>query len=216
MFGWKGFEIELMTGKLDLRTSDTKEKIIKEAQRLYHEGGYKHMATEKITKTLNITRPALYHHFPGGKEELFREMISLYVNEKLSEMAKAYDTYPDTFSRLKQMIIIITSESVMDIRRMLSVEMVEFDRPTQELLWQKLYELRGMIMRVMQEAKERGEFRPIDPNVMFFSFLTLCGLCGQISEAQFQHTEMRKYFDTDRDTTISVLLDTWLNGVVVR
>jgi TetR/AcrR family transcriptional regulator, cholesterol catabolism regulator len=205
-----------MTAKSDLRTTDTKERIIKEAQRLYHEGGYNHMALDKISGTLNVTRPALYHHFPGGKEQLFREMIEHLIDQRVKELSASIQKGTSTREKFENMIWTIINNPMMDIRRMLANEMAEFQEETKALLWQKLAQLRGLVMGVMESAVEKGEFRAQNLNLVFFSFLTLCDMCEHLIHSQEHFSQMKDFVSEDKESIIKVLLDNWLNGVTVR
>jgi len=49
---------------------DTKSLIIDTASILFQQKGYKSVGLSEILKACNVTKGALYHHFPNGKEEL--------------------------------------------------------------------------------------------------------------------------------------------------
>ena len=49
---------------------DTKSLLIDTATTLFQQKGYKSVGINEILKASNVTKGALYHHFPNGKEEL--------------------------------------------------------------------------------------------------------------------------------------------------
>lgn len=49
---------------------DTKSLLIDTATTLFQQKGYKNVGLNEILKACNVTKGALYHHFPNGKEEL--------------------------------------------------------------------------------------------------------------------------------------------------
>lgn len=49
---------------------DTKSLMIETATILFQQKGYKSVGLNELLKACNITKGALYHHFPNGKEEL--------------------------------------------------------------------------------------------------------------------------------------------------
>lgn len=49
---------------------DTKSLMIDTATLLFQQKGYKGVGVSEILKACNVTKGALYHHFPNGKEEL--------------------------------------------------------------------------------------------------------------------------------------------------
>ena len=53
----------------------TTAALIDAARDLFAERGYANVGTEEIVQRAGVTRGALYHHFRGGKEELFRAVV---------------------------------------------------------------------------------------------------------------------------------------------
>lgn len=49
---------------------DTKTLLIETATTLFQQKGYKTVGLNEILKACNVTKGALYHHFPNGKDEL--------------------------------------------------------------------------------------------------------------------------------------------------
>ena len=57
-----------------MRTTDTKERLIKAALDLFSENGYEGTSVEQIAKAVGIKTPSIYAHFKG-KEELLGAVI---------------------------------------------------------------------------------------------------------------------------------------------
>ncbi|MGZ4178354.1 MAG: TetR family transcriptional regulator [Solirubrobacteraceae bacterium] len=53
----------------------TSGALIAAGRELFAERGYAAVGTEEIVQRAGVTRGALYHHFRGGKEELFRAVL---------------------------------------------------------------------------------------------------------------------------------------------
>jgi TetR/AcrR family transcriptional repressor of lmrAB and yxaGH operons len=49
---------------------DTKSLMIDVATKLFQQKGFKSVGLNELLKACNISKGALYHHFPNGKEEL--------------------------------------------------------------------------------------------------------------------------------------------------
>src|SRR5450755_2493296 len=70
----------------------TTAALISAARELFAERGYADVGTEEIVARAGVTRGALYHHFKGGKEELFHAVV-VEINAEtvrhVSEVARA-------------------------------------------------------------------------------------------------------------------------------
>jgi AcrR family transcriptional regulator len=53
----------------------TTAALIRAGRELFAQRGYAGVGTEEIVQRAGVTRGALYHHFPGGKEDLFRSVL---------------------------------------------------------------------------------------------------------------------------------------------
>jgi len=70
--------------------SNTKEKILKCAERLFSLNGYDATSVQDICKEVGISKGAFFHYFPT-KESLFLEVLDLWLSElyeKLEEKRK--------------------------------------------------------------------------------------------------------------------------------
>jgi AcrR family transcriptional regulator len=72
----------------------TTAALIAAARALFAERGYAGVATEEIVHRAGVTRGALYHHFRGGKEDLFQAVLvqlSAETTRRVIEAAGASD-----------------------------------------------------------------------------------------------------------------------------
>ena len=88
-----------------VRRSDSRDRMITAARRLFREHGYLGTALSDVITESAAPRGSLYFHFPGGKEELATEVTlrhSADVIAHINRVAGANDTAPDfieTFMR---------------------------------------------------------------------------------------------------------------------
>ena len=61
--------------------SDSKDRMIRSAYALFRERGYSGTGFREINARSGVARGAIYHHFPGGKNELAEDVIRLAGNE---------------------------------------------------------------------------------------------------------------------------------------
>jgi AcrR family transcriptional regulator len=72
----------------------TTAALLAAARELFAERGYAGVSTEEIVQRASVTRGALYHHFRGGKEDLFRAVlvqISAETTRRVITAASATD-----------------------------------------------------------------------------------------------------------------------------
>lgn len=60
---------------MDRRRTDTRERMVRVALELYREHGMQGTALSDVLERAGAARGAIYHHFPGGKEELTAAVI---------------------------------------------------------------------------------------------------------------------------------------------
>ena len=79
------------------------------ARELFAARGYAGVGTEEIVNRAGVTRGALYHHFRGGKEELFRAVLVQISAETVQRVARAAIATEDPWEAL-----VVGSEAFLD------------------------------------------------------------------------------------------------------
>ncbi|GAA4625217.1 TetR/AcrR family transcriptional regulator [Actinoallomurus vinaceus] len=69
-------------------TSDARERMIRSAAYLFRERGYSGTAFSDVIKHSGAPRGSIYHHFPGGKEQLAEEAVR-YAGDYLGAGVRA-------------------------------------------------------------------------------------------------------------------------------
>lgn len=85
----KGESINFMGTKVNMReaqAAETKSKLLKSATSLFAEKGYKGISVREISRNVNFADGILYHYFPGGKKEIFSEVVETSVKKIIMEM----------------------------------------------------------------------------------------------------------------------------------
>jgi AcrR family transcriptional regulator len=78
----------------------TTKALLDAARELFAERGYAAVGTEEIVQQAGVTRGALYHHFRGGKEELFRAVLVQLSAETFRQVAAAASSSEDPWEEL--------------------------------------------------------------------------------------------------------------------
>ena len=94
---------EQHASKQDGRVKDTRQRILREAERLYYQGGYAGISLQDLADTLDISKPALFHHFKSKQELFFETLLEMLESRRrLIEAAiRAGDT---TYARLRNIL----------------------------------------------------------------------------------------------------------------
>ena len=117
----------------------TTAALISAGRELFAEKGYAGVGTEEIVQRAGVTRGALYHHFRGGKEELFHAVLVQISAETVRNVMAAAAATDDPFEELVlgaeafldacampdvQRIVLIDAPSVLgwDVRRAIDAE----------------------------------------------------------------------------------------------
>ena len=78
-----------MESKMNMReerAAKTRSKLLESATQLFAEKGYKGISVREISRNVNLADGILYHYFPGGKKEIFREVVENNVKKIITEM----------------------------------------------------------------------------------------------------------------------------------
>ena len=78
----------------------TTAALIAAGRELFAERGYAAVGTEEIVRRAGVTRGALYHHFRGGKEDLFRAVLVQISAETVLAVTAAVASTPDPWDAL--------------------------------------------------------------------------------------------------------------------
>jgi AcrR family transcriptional regulator len=71
------------------RAARTRRTLVRTGRRLFARQGFDGVSAEEIVAAAKVTRGALYHHFDGGKEGLFRAVVTDVMREVHDRLAAA-------------------------------------------------------------------------------------------------------------------------------
>lgn len=200
--------------KADLRTTDTKERVIKEARSLYLAGGYNYLNLDVIARTLKITRPALYFHFPGGKEQLLQGVIESFGAEIVGQLQAATAGCSSVREKFRNILLHVASKPLIDARELCQAELEELSLDTRRKLQEVFQNVNEVITEIVKDGVNGGELRQVDPNIAVFSFISLCQQTEQFVNLRRQlPQEMYERFPERIEDMIDAMLDLWFDGV---
>src|SRR6201996_3886377 len=71
------------------RRTDSKQRMVAAARRLFREHGYLGTALSDVVTESAAPRGSIYFHFPGGKEELATEVTLLHASDRIADINRA-------------------------------------------------------------------------------------------------------------------------------
>lgn len=189
--------------------TDARERVLQAAEQLFAQKGYAAVTLRDIAAEVGIRHASLYHHVPGGKEELFVEVTernfkrhAVGLHQAMSEAA------PDVRSQLQAIANWLLSQPPMDLVRTMHSDMPAIDETQANRLSQLALEsLIEPIHKALQHAAQQDEVHHDDLG------LVAGGILGMI-EALYAVPDYA--VTTSRAAMAHALIDVLLNGLRPR
>ena len=191
----------------DGRVTETRQLILKEAEKLYYAGGYENINLQVIANQLKITKAALFHHFKN-KQALFFEMLMALLEHMRQMFATAVEIGdPSARARLGRLMMKLTFEPNFDIMRFQREEMGLLQPEQQQAIRQAWNTgTFAAVERVFREGIGRGDLQEHDPTLAAYLFLNICLLLPRVDNPiwSLMHYESQQQYIT---SVLDILLD---------
>lgn len=146
----------------------TKRRLIEGAKKAFSEKGYKGTSVRSLSRSIGISESLLYHYFPDGKKELFREILKeelSVIAEELMQFETDKEMYSmpieDTLDRIFTNLSAIISEHI-DIIRIIVRESEVREFISKNDMCRLLKRLSDWFEDLLKKRIESGEIRNID------------------------------------------------------
>lgn len=138
----------------------TTAALVAAARALFADRGYAAVGTEEIVKAAGVTRGALYHHFKGGKEELFRAVLVQLSAELMQQVMAAAGAQTDPFEEL-----VAGTEAFLDASMTPEIQRVMLIDGPAVLGWEVWRSIDsehglGLLEAALQNAMDAGALMP--------------------------------------------------------
>jgi AcrR family transcriptional regulator len=144
----------------------TTAALVAAARTLFAERGYAAVGTEEIVQRAGVTRGALYHHFRGGKEALFRAVLIQVSADTTQRVARVALAEPDPWKSLlvgiDEFLEAATNPEVQRIMLIDGPSVLSWD------VWRAIdaeYGL-GIVEAALQRAVDAGALQPHPTNAL--------------------------------------------------
>jgi AcrR family transcriptional regulator len=128
--------------KHQLRTAETRAKLLAAASQLLTEQGFENTQLEEVAARAGYTRGAIYAHYTS-KEDLFLELLRERIERQLAELRAVLGSEPSTAKRLEKFRGWMTHQIADPLWPILTLEfqLYALRRPSARAKLQGMYEL---------------------------------------------------------------------------
>lgn len=194
--------------KRDGRTTQTRARILRQAERMYYDGGYAGISLQDLADQLGITKAALFHHFKS-KQDLFFAMLLAMLEQRRQRIEAAIAAESETQARLRAILLALAQCPFFDPMKFLTDEHGKLSPDQQrEIEMAFARAIQEPIARVLVEGVSVGVLRPHRTMLGVMLFLNLAMLLpspGHPNPRLASHGDLPAYVDE--------LLTCYLSGV---
>jgi TetR/AcrR family transcriptional regulator, cholesterol catabolism regulator len=117
-----------MAGQAQTRTEASRERVLECAETLFMEKGYEAIKLRHVADELGVRSASLYYYFPGGKQEMFQQVLIRAMTRIKAGLEHAVSSAPQTLEqRLYAAARYFLSQPKMDLFRMLESDLDHVD-----------------------------------------------------------------------------------------
>ncbi len=186
--------------------SDTRERLLEAAEQLFTERGFGAVGVKDIAQAVGIHHASLYHHSPGGKEELFVEVIKRGLHRHLTGITAAITSEEGNLrAQLRAIAAWLLSHPPIDLLRLALSDMPQIDPEYADEISTLAHDaLIEPIHMALRAARDRGEIAVLD----------LGNVAGAIfASVEALHTIPSMYLIKTRYEMACDLIDIFIRGM---
>jgi len=148
-----------------MRSPLDRDTILDEALRAFARHGFRKASLGDIVRPLGVGKTAIYHHFPGGKNEIIDSCLEREETAVLAAMRTAVDGCEDPRDQLRALVT-AKLEHIQELRAVLEISGSvgrEIGRLYRQHERRFIRHEESLIETILRRGQETGIFRPGDP-----------------------------------------------------
>lgn len=194
--------------KIDGRFKDTRQRILREAEKLYYQGGYAGINLQELAQTVGISKAALFHHFDSKQSLFFSMQLEMCKDQQVAIEAAINQGY-DTRSRLHNVMMAMAQRPFFDPMKFLADEFHQLSNEQQHAASEAFANsTRRPIQRVVEDGIRNGELRPHNMKISVMAFLNMMMLLPTEG-----NPVTKKMLQSEQESYVDELLSLFLGGV---
>lgn len=189
--------------------SEARERVLVAAEALFMQKGYEAVTVKDIAKQAGIHHASLYHHVPGGKEDLYVEVMTRSLERHQHALHQAIEVgQADLRAQLYGVAAWLLSQPPMDMVRLSYSDLPSINRSVANELENRAYvALLLPLESILEQAAARGEIA--HPH--------LGNIAGAILSAiEGLHAIPGEYLQYSRLDMAKELIDVFIRGIATH
>ncbi len=192
---------------MSAHNNETRERILDIADDLFSKRGYASVTLRDIASVIGMKHASLYYYAPGGKKQLYIEVMERNFLRHRQGLTEAIGGAGDELRH--QMYAVarwLVSQPPLDFSRMHEADMSEIGQEQAERLMEMAYDaMRIPIIAALKQATEKGLIKLNDLNMAAMAFVSLLQSVHNVP-AQYG-SDVRQRIGIE---LVDMLLDGWL------
>ena len=189
--------------------SVARERVLDVAEALFAERGLARVTMREIADAAGMRQASLYHHAPGGKAQLYREVFERMIAHHRAGLERALAAADRHLRpRLRAVADWYVGQAPMNFLRMMTSDMPALGEAEAAALSGPAYAaLMWPITEVFRDAMVAGEARELDPDLLAGSLLAILDAVA--------FAERRGYGEHDQRAMAHTMIDVLVDGLAV-
>ncbi len=192
-----------------LPNNETFERILNAADELFSMRGYAAVRLRDIAEVVGMRHASLYYYIPGGKEQLFIEVIERNFKRHRGGLMQAIQ---EAESNLRsQMLAVIRwflSQPPMDLARLYQADMPQIDpNQARRLMELAVESMRTPIQGAIESANHSGQIEVTNPGMAAMALVNLAQGIKSIPDSPSMTASRRMQIGEE---VVDMLLNGWL------
>lgn len=196
---------------MDTPNNQTYQRILGVAEALFSARGYTSVRLRDIATAIGIKHAALYYYAPGGKEQLFVDVMTYSLQRHRVGMEAAIATAgPDLRDQMRAVAHWLLSQPPINLARMEASDLPAVSTENAQKLSLLIFDsLRLPLQAALEQAQTEGTVDLPNPGLAAITFTTLV-------ETVHKQAESEPIIATETAAIVEQLIDMLLHGWLKR
>lgn len=171
-----------------VRSIQTRRRILQAAVEQFTHNGYEASSVDEICSLAGVSKGAFYHHFPS-KQALFLALLQDWVHQletSLASIRQEHEWVPQRFERMAEILRQVFEQAVGKVPMFLEFwYQATKDATTWSILVEPYQRFRSIFTQWIEEGIQQGSLKSVDPNLTAATLVSLgVGLVLQVALEQ--------------------------------